>query len=402
MVSKFLIFLLIIFIVLSVIIYFIISILTKVEIREYVPKIIFSRDAFLDVNFLFSDFDETSSEYNYAFYIQNNFLEILNLNIFSEFLILDEDVKITLYKEEFSDLLAPNVKKRYDISVKNIFDNSKISGLNFCEEERNLVLGCEYGCCKGDNVNDGICWKDCKIYKLDPFEKNKNLYCQAFPIIYTSISYSATINGTVEISKNTYDDRIKWNVGKSPINIFIRPSPLPYNNLLPLILTFEIEGENVFLRKIKLEIIDYSIEVETFFEKKIESLESSQICEIEVNRFINGKVYLGKERSCTFEPLNITVKRILKDRVEEETKTKTEYINKLINYVCKEYISDGKIDYENCAKELNKREYNICSLYSDLEICKIGEEKLNKIIILISAEIEKREEYRKKLIPTFC
>ncbi|MEM5832576.1 MAG: hypothetical protein QXE43_00105 [Candidatus Aenigmatarchaeota archaeon] len=401
MTNKLLIFLIITLIFISIIAFILISIITKVEIREYVPRIIFSREAYLDINFIFSDFDRDSSEYNYAFYIQNNFPDKLNLNILSEFLILDEDIKITLYKEEFSDVLAPNVKKRYDFSFKNIFDNSKISGLNFCEEERNSDLECRYECCKGDNIDNGVCWKDCKIYNLDPSDRKKNLYCKNFPIIYTSISYSAIINGVVEISKNTYDERIKWNVRKSPINIFLRPSPIPYNNLLPLTLTFEIEGENVFLRKLRLEIINYSVEVETFFEKRIESLETSQICEIEVNRFINGKLYLGKEKSCTFEPLNITVKRISKNRVEEIT-TKSEDIELLVNSICKNYISDGKIDYENCARELNKRGYSICSLYSDLEICKIGEERLNKVIILISAEIEKKEEYRRRIIPTFC
>ncbi|MEM5871200.1 MAG: hypothetical protein QXX04_02480 [Candidatus Aenigmatarchaeota archaeon] len=401
MTNKLLIFLIITLIFISIIAFIFISIITKVEIREYVPRIIFSREAYLDINFIFSDFDRDSSEYNYAFYIQNNFPDKLNLNILSEFLILDEDIKITLYKEEFSDVLAPNVKKRYDFSFKNIFDNSKISGLNFCEEERNSDLECKYECCKGDNIDNGVCWKDCKIYNLDPSDRKKNLYCKNFPIIYTSISYSAIINGVVEISKNTYDERIKWNVRKSPINIFLRPSPIPYNNLLPLTLTFEIEGENVFLRKLRLEIINYSVEVETFFEKRIESLETSQICEIEVNRFINGKLYLGKEKSCTFEPLNITVKRISKNRIEEIT-TKSEDIKLLVNSICKNYISDGKIDYENCARELNKRGYSICSLYSDLEICKIGEERLNKVIILISAEIEKKEEYRRRIIPTFC
>ncbi|MEM5824413.1 MAG: hypothetical protein QXW04_00030 [Candidatus Aenigmatarchaeota archaeon] len=401
MTNKLLIFLIITLIFISIIAFILISIITKVEIREYVPRIIFSREAYLDINFIFSDFDRDSSEYNYAFYIQNNFPDKLNLNILSEFLILDEDIKITLYKEEFSDVLAPNVKKRYDFSFKNIFDNSKISGLNFCEEERNSDLECRYECCKGDNIDNGVCWKDCKIYNLDPSDRKKNLYCKNFPIIYTSISYSAIINGVVEISKNTYDERIKWNVRKSPINIFLRPSPIPYNNLLPLTLTFEIEGENVFLRKLRLEIINYSVEVETFFEKRIESLETSQICEIEVNRFINGKLYLGKEKSCTFEPLNITVKRISKNRVEEIT-TKSEDIELLVNSICKNYISEGKIDYENCARELNRRGYSICSLYSDLEICKIGEERLNKVIILISAEIEKKEEYRRRIIPTFC
>lgn len=401
MTNKLLIFLIITLIFISIIAFIFISIITKVEIREYVPRIIFSREAYLDINFIFSDFDRDSSEYNYAFYIQNNFQDKLNLNILSEFLILDEDIKITLYKEEFSDVLAPNVKKRYDFSFKNIFDNSKISGLNFCEEERNSDLECKYECCKGDNIDNGVCWKDCKIYNLDPSDRKKNLYCKNFPIIYTSISYSAIINGVVEISKNTYDERIKWNVRKSPINIFLRPSPIPYNNLLPLTLTFEIEGENVFLRKLRLEIINYSVEVETFFEKRIESLETSQICEIEVNKFINGKLYLGKEKSCTFEPLNITVKKISKNRIEEIT-TKSEDIKLLVNSICKNYISDGKIDYENCARELNKRGYSICSLYSDLEICKIGEERLNKVIILISAEIEKKEEYRRRIIPTFC
>ncbi|MEM5833657.1 MAG: hypothetical protein QXF04_03910 [Candidatus Aenigmatarchaeota archaeon] len=401
MTNKLLIFLIITLIFISIIAFIFISIITKVEIREYVPRIIFSREAYLDINFIFSDFDRDSSEYNYAFYIQNNFPDKLNLNILSEFLILDEDIKITLYKEEFSDVLAPNVKKRYDFSFKNIFDNSKISGLNFCEEERNSDLECKYECCKGDNIDNGVCWRDCKIYNLDPSDRKRNLYCKNFPIIYTSISYSAIINGVVEISKNTYDERIKWNVRKSPINIFLRPSPIPYNNLLPLTLTFEIEGENVFLRKLRLEIINYSVEVETFFEKRIESLETSQICEIEVNRFINGKLYLGKEKSCTFEPLNITVKRISKNRIEEIT-TKSEDIELLVNSICKNYISDGKIDYENCARELNKRGYSICSLYSDLEICKIGEERLNKVIILISAEIEKKEEYRRRIIPTFC
>ncbi|MEM0324645.1 MAG: hypothetical protein QXW35_01975 [Candidatus Aenigmatarchaeota archaeon] len=401
MTNKLLIFLIITLIFISIIAFIFISIITKVEIREYVPRIIFSREAYLDINFIFSDFDRDSSEYNYAFYIQNNFQDKLNLNILSEFLILDENLKITLYKEEISDVLAPDAKKRYDFSFKNIFDNSKISGLNFCEEERNSDLECKYECCKGDNIDNGVCWKDCKIYNLDPSDRKKNLYCKNFPIIYTSISYSAIINGVVEISKNTYDERIKWNVRKSPINIFLRPSPIPYNNLLPLTLTFEIEGENVFLRKLRLEIINYSVEVETFFEKRIESLETSQICEIEVNKFINGKLYLGKEKSCTFEPLNITVKKISKNRVEEIT-TKSEDIKLLVNSICKNYISDGKIDYENCARELNKRGYSICSLYSDLEICKIGEERLNKVIILISAEIEKKEEYRRRIIPTFC
>ncbi|MEM5806241.1 MAG: hypothetical protein QXO07_00515 [Candidatus Aenigmatarchaeota archaeon] len=401
MTNKLLIFLIITLIFISIIAFIFISIITKVEIREYVPRIIFSREAYLDINFIFSDFDRDSSEYNYAFYIQNNFQDKLNLNILSEFLILDENLKITLYKEEISDVLAPDAKKRYDFSFKNIFDNSKISGLNFCEEERNSDLECKYECCKGDNIDNGVCWKDCKIYNLDPSDRKKNLYCKNFPIIYTSISYSAIINGVVEISKNTYDERIKWNVRKSPINIFLRPSPIPYNNLLPLTLTFEIEGENVFLRKLRLEIINYSVEVETFFEKRIESLETSQICEIEVNKFINGKLYLGKEKSCTFEPLNITVKKISKNRVEEIT-TKSEDIKLLVNSICKNYISDGKIDYENCARELNKRGYSICSLYSDLEICKIGEEGLNKVIILISAEIEKKEEYRRRIIPTFC
>ncbi|MFH7903909.1 MAG: hypothetical protein QW409_03090 [Candidatus Aenigmatarchaeota archaeon] len=381
--------------------YFVYSILNKLEIREYfkLPKI--KSESYLDVSFSYPDFTNSSSSFTFPLYIENKHQSNISLSINSELYFSTSDKrKVIIDKFDSSDIITSGSKKRYDISFKRIFDNSIISGLNFCNSEKSLINLYPKECYKGESYTGKICWEDCKLYSLD-FSAGKSLYCYENPKVSTIISYDTKISGIVEIQTNSLEDRIRWSVSKAPIRIYVRPSPLPYNNLLPLDLGLELEGEDVFVRKISIKLINYSLEVETFFEKRIETIKSEQECLLEVNKWINGKLYLSKENGfgCVFQPFEIEIKRFVGGKSTSQILNVQNDSKNIIESVC------GKVSNENledCAKKLRDKGYSICSVYSDLGICKYESERLDKVILLIEADISTQEKYERGLSLKEC
>ncbi|MEM5820975.1 MAG: hypothetical protein QXP34_01485, partial [Candidatus Aenigmatarchaeota archaeon] len=216
------------------------------------------------------------------------------------------------------------------------------------------------------------------------------------PRISTIINYETKISGVAEIKTNSLEDRVRWNVRRAPITVYLRPSPLPYNNLLPLDLGIELDGSQVFVKKIKIKVINYSLELETFFEKRIETVKSEKECLIDVNRWIDGKVYLSKENGfeCTIQPYEIEIKKITGGKVTAESLNVNKETQELIERICgKNY----KENMDDCAKKLKERGYSLCSIYSELGICKYESEKLDEIILLIEVEILAQEKYEKRI-----
>lgn len=397
-----LILLVLVFLFLGIVSYIIWNLFYKVEIREIVslPKI--SRENYINIDFIYQEFRNTSRDFVFGILLENKFQEKMNIDIFSWLEITEGDKKILISNTSIVDYILSGLKKRYDLRFQDVFDDSKIKGVNFCETFRNNDSYCKYECCADDKIDDAICWIDCKIYTLSFYERKKNLYCRANSVIYTFINYSTSISGIVEIDIESNEDRIKWNILRTPVTIYIRPSPVPYNNLLPLNLAIEIVGEeDVFIRDISIEIVNYTIESETYFSKKREIIGSREKCKIEVNDWIRGKIYLTGENGCTFNQIEVVVEKISNNNINREKIVNIEKINEILRNVCKEYVVDNKIEYEECAKKLNKMNYNICSLYSDLDICKIGNEA-RKIILLIKVNFDKIEKFKKDVIPTFC
>lgn len=379
-----------------IIFYLVYSILNKLEIREYfqLPKIKY--DSYLDVSFSYPDFTNSSSFFTFPMYVGNEHQSNISLSITSElYFLTSKREKLVIDKVDINDEIYSGSKKRFDISFKKVFDNSIISGMNFCEVEKPLIEISPRECYKGESYSNKICWEDCKLYSLD-FSAGKSLYCSATPRISTIINYETKISGVAEIKTNSLEDRVRWNVRRAPITVYLRPSPLPYNNLLPLDLGIELDGSQVFVKKIKIKVINYSLELETFFEKRIETVKSEKECLIDVNRWIDGKVYLSKENGfeCTIQPYEIEIKKITGGKVTAESLNVNKETQELIERICgKNY----KENMDDCVKKLKERGYSLCSIYSELGICKYESEKLDEIILLIEVEILAQEKYEKRI-----
>jgi len=391
-------------IIIGIIMYFVLTKLTKVEYRFNIQIPSTKREAYLDVSFTYPDFTNSSNSYTFAIYLENQFQNDIPITIDLKIFITSGTNELTIDEKSVSDTLPAGIKKRYDFSFTKVFDNSIISGLNFCEAEKPLIESSSKECYKGESYPNQICWEDCKLYSLDSPERKKNLYCIVSPKILTTILYDATIRGTAEIEQGSKEDRIRWNVREAPLKIYVRPSPLPYNNLLPLDVALEIEGYNVMIKKIKISTINYSIEKETYFEKTIEKVETEEKCEIELNKWINGKIYLSKENGfdCLLNPPNIKIEKIGKETILQELSVKNES-KEVVERICKDYkLPDGSIDLQACAQELTKKGYEICSLFSSLEVCKQAEEYTKKLILFIEVEITAKKGYSRTISYLNC
>jgi len=386
-------------VIVGIIVYIIYSIITKVEYRINIKLPYIKSEGNLRVSFSYSDFTNSSDSYLFFLTVENLYQQNVNLQISSKLIIPSNKGDITIDTWSSSDTLASGSKKRYDVVFRRVFDNSVISGLNYCEYEKPPVEINPKECYKGESYSGQICWENCKLYTLDSPDRTKNLYCNSLPKILTSIIYDTKILGKAEIEFGSNRDRITWNVIDAPLKIEVRPTPLPYNNLLPLDIALEIEGYNVFLKNLKISTVGYSVEKETFFEKIRETVEPKDVCEISLNRWLNGKLQLSKENgfNCVIQPINIKVEKISKDNVSSEEIDIFNRSKSIIESVCKNFKNpDGSIDYESCANELTiKRRYSVCSIYSYLEICRQSESKkyVNRLILLIEADITVKKEY---------
>jgi len=392
-------------IIVGIIIYVIFSILTKIEYRINIsmPKI--KSESYLRVSTSYSDFSNSSDYYLFFLTIENLHQQNIVLQISSQLIIPSSKGNLVVDSWSSSDHLPSGSKKRYDVVFRRVFDNSVISGLNYCDYEKPLIEISSRECYKGESYSNQICWEDCKLYTLDSPDRKKNLYCIVSPRIFTSITYDTKILGKVEIEFGSKEERIRWNIRESPIKIYVRPSPLPYNNLLPLDIALELEGYNVFVKNLKISTIGYSVEKETFFEKVRETVEPKDVCEISLNRWLNGRVYLSKENgfNCVIQPINIKIEKIIKDKFLSEDVNISERSRGIIESICKNFKNpDGSINYESCANELTRKRYSLCSIYDNLEICKQTEEYANKLILLIEADITVKEEYSRSISYSNC
>lgn len=381
---------LIILIVIAVIAFLVIKEITKVEVSEIIniPKIF--RYQTLDVYFRYYTLDAQNDNYVFRAEITNNFGENVNIDLFSVLKI--GKIEIANYKA--LDSIEPQKAKSYDITFNNIFDNSKISGLNFCEKEENIFQPLE--CSKNKACSNGVCLEDCRCYYLDKKSikvdgRERNLYCVYSPVIENKITYSSKVKDILEVEIGEKESVKKLSVS-APFETYVYINPTPYNNLLPLELSFEFRGENVKIKSLRAKILNYTLIVSSFFGERREEIESQE-CNLDLNILVDGKVYSKRfGKYCSFNPVNIKV--IERDKIQELNKS--EEIRNLISRICKD------MNESECSKELTSRAYSLCSIYNELEICKNYSEKLNTLKILIEIEFEKSEEYKRSIDVNIC
>jgi hypothetical protein len=383
---------LIILIIVGIIVFFIIKKLGEVNVFEFVRNIKFSKEQFLETNYNIFSLTPLSNDYVYRVEIKSKFDENVTFNFNSKLMIEEsEKAKFEISSYSFSDMLEPKKQKIYEIRFQNIFDNSKISGLNFCEQESKKwyeIWKSEPECAKDKPCNNGACLENCKCYVLSNEKvvvnnENRNLYCIGKVYVENEIEYSSKIKGIVEIQNFDEESRKKLPIS-APFEVYAFISPIPYNNLLPLEMSFEFrfepnKGEKLKIKKVNVTLLDSYVEVSSFFGKRIERVEP-QVCSFELEKEIEGKVYSKLfDKYCTFQPPKI--------KIEEKNEIKilntNEEAKKIVENICK----DKSI--EECSKELKEKYYTICSFYSNLEICKSSEYKLNSYKFLIEIEFEK-------------
>ncbi len=384
---------LIIIIILAAVVFFIIKKLGEVKVFEFIRDVRFSRDQFLETYYNIFSLTSLSNDYVYRAEIKNNFDRNTTFYFTSKLIIeRSEKEKIEISSYSFSDMLESKKMKVYDVKFQNIFDNSKISGLNFCKEESKKwyeVWKSEPECAKDKPCNNGVCLENCKCYVLSNEKvfvnnENRNLYCLGKVYVINEIEYSSKIRGIIEVQNFDEESRKKLRIN-APFEVYVLISPIPYNNLLPLEMSFEFRfepryrGEKLKIKRVNVTLLDSYIEVSTFFGKRIERVES-QVCTFELEKEIEGKIYSKLfDKYCTFQQPKI--------KIEEKNEIKildtSEKAGEIVKNICK----DKKI--EECSKELKDKYYTICSVYKDLEICKSSEYRLNSYKFLVEIEFEK-------------
>jgi len=382
---------LIILIIVGVATFFVIKKLGEVKISEFIRNIGFSKDQFLEANYDIFSLTSLSNDYIYRAEIKNNFDENVTFNFNSKLIIESGKAKFEISSYNFNDMLESKKQKTYDIRFQNIFDNLKISGLNFCEQDSKKwyeIFRSDPECAKDKPCNNGVCLENCKCYVISNERvvvnnENRNLYCVGRVYIENEIEYSSKIRGVIEVKNFDEDSRKKLQIN-APFEVYALISPIPYNNLLPLEMSFEFRfepnrGEKLKIRKVNVTLLDSYIEVSSFFWKRIERVEP-QSCTFKLEKEIEGKVYSKLfDKYCIFQPPEI--------KVEEEDKIEilntSEEARKIVETICKDK------DIGECSKELKDKYYTICSFYSNLEICKSSEYRLDSYKFLIEIEFEK-------------
>lgn len=381
------IYIILLIILVSIILFVLIKEITKVEVHETLNLPAIPRTQNLEIDFRYYTLDAQNDDYVFKANINNKFPEKANFNIFST-LKLGE---IKMAEAKFSDSIESQKSKSYDLIFENIFDASKISGLNFCEKEEK-----ELECSKNKGCDNGVCLENCKCYYIDKKsikvdDKERNLYCIFTPTIETNVSYSSKVRGVLEIEFGSEDNLIKLPIN-APFETFVLISPTPYSNLLPTKLAFEFRGEDVKIKKVTAKTLNYSLRISTFFGERTEEVESQE-CNLDLNILVNGRVYSGRfGKDCVFQPVTIKIRE--KEKVYEENKSSE--IRKLIENVCKDK------NESECSKDLVKKAYNLCSVYDELEICKKASERINSLKVLIEIEFEKSEKYKRGIDVKIC
>lgn len=384
------IFLIIFLIIIGFIIIFLVKKLTEVKIFENIKIPRYSREQYLNLNAYVFSLTNESNDYVYRLEIDNEFDEPIIFSLNSKLIVGD---RIVIDEKNINDKINSKKVNTYDIAFQNIFDASKISGLNFCERE-----GQDLECNKTNSCKDGVCMDNCKCYYLskeplyDKDRRSRNLYCAYGAKIVNEITYSSKVKGMIKIENGEKNTRKKVSLATSPFDIYVYISPIPYNNLLPLELSFEFEGENVKIKNVLVTLLESSITTSTFFGERTERVES-QNCSFELNKELKGKLYSKTfNKYCVFLP----------PKIEIIEKNKAEVINtsekskEIVENVCKDK------NQSECSKELEKRAYNLCNVFSELEICKSSENKLNTFNFFIEVEFERTEKYKKDIDVKIC
>jgi hypothetical protein len=385
--------------------FFVIKKLGEVKFSEFIRNIRFSKDQFLEANYNIFSLTSLSNDYIYRAEIKNKFDESVTFNLNSKLIIESGKTKFEISSYTFSDMLESKKQKTYDIKFQNIFDNSKISSLNFCEQESKKlyeIFRSDPECAKDKPCNNGVCLENCKCYVLSNERvvvnnENRNLYCIGKVYIENEIEYSSKIRGVIEVKNFDENSRKKLQIN-APFEVYALISPIPYNNLLPLEMSFEFRfepnrGEKLKIRKVNVTLLDSYIEVSSFFWKRIERVEP-QSCTFELEKEIEGKIYSKLfDKYCIFQPPEIKIEE--KDKIE--ILDTSEEARKIVKNICKDK------NIEECSKELKNKYYTICSFYPNLEICKSSEYRLNSYKFLIEIEFEKID-VNKKIISDirFC
>jgi hypothetical protein len=384
---------LIILIIIGAVAFFVIKKLGEVKVFEFIRSIKFSKDQFLETNYNIFSLTSLSNDYVYRAEIKNNFDENITLYFNSKLIIEEsEKSKFEISSYSFSDFLESKKQKTYDIRFQNIFDNSKISGLNFCDQESKKwyeIFRTDPECAKDKPCNNGVCLEDCKCYVLSNEKvfinnENRNLYCIGKVYIENEMEYSSKIKGIIEVQNFDEESRKKLQIN-APFEVYALISPTPYNNLLPLEMSFEFrfepsyKGEKLRIKRVNVTLLDSYIEVSSFFWKRIERVEP-QVCVFELEKEIEGKIYSKLfDKYCTFQPPKIKIE----EKNEIEILNTSEEAKKIVENICKDK------NIEECSKELKDKYYTICSFYQNLEICKSSEYRLNSYKFLIEIEFEK-------------
>jgi hypothetical protein len=371
---------------------FVIKKLGEVKISEFIRNIGFSKDQFLEANYNIFSLTSLSNDYIYRAEIKNYFDESVTFNFNSKLIIESGKAKFEISSYIFNDMLESKKQKAYDIKFQNIFDNSKISSLNFCEQESKKwyeIFRSDPECAKDKPCNNGVCLEDCKCYVLSNEKvvvnnENRNLYCIGEVYIENEIEYSSKIRGIIEVKNFDEDSRKKLQIS-APFEVYALISPIPYNNLLPLEMSFEFrfepsyKGEKLRIKKVDVTLLDSYIEVSSFFWKRIERVEP-QSCTFELEKEIEGKIYSKLfDKYCIFQPPEIKIEE--KDKIE--VLDTSEEARKIVKNICKDK------NIEECSKELKNKYYTICSFYPNLEICRSSEYRLDSYKFLIEIEFEK-------------
>jgi len=396
--------LIIILIVIGIILVVLIKKITEVRINEYIKIPSFSRDQNLDINIYTFSLTSQSNDYVYRMEIKNNLDENVKINLNSKLIIDLSQRTLEISSYSLNDNLEPKKRKSYDIKFENIFDNSKISGINFCDKESKKwyeIWKSELECAKDKACSEGVCLENCKCYILGKEKilkngENRNLYCIGNVMIENEIEYSSKLKGIVEIKNGEEESRKKVPI-YAPFDTYIFISPVPYNNLLPLEISFEFnfwpsKGEKLRIKKINVTLLESYIEVSSFFDYRKEKVES-QNCVIEIDKEIEGKVYSKNfDKYCRFNPPKIEITK--KDKIEiVDTNEKAKEI---VERICKDK------NIEECSKDLKSKVYSLCSLYNNLEICKSSEYKLNAYKFLVEIEFEIVQKYRRSIDVRVC